>query len=79
MFFIAGLTSRVKTVDAGEFFCPNEQGNRHYQHLEQRRWFTLFFIPLIPLGGRGAWVRCDGCGATYDPSVLQQHPASYQG
>lgn len=79
MFFIAGLTSRIKALEAGQFFCPNEQGTRGYQHLEQRRWFTLFFIPLIPLGGRGEWVQCQSCGATYDVGVLQQFPASYQG
>lgn len=79
MFFIAGLTTRLKALTSGEFFCPNEQGPRQYQHLQQRRWFTLFFIPLIPLGGQGEWVQCQSCGATYDPGVLQQFPASYQG
>jgi hypothetical protein len=72
MFFIAGLTSRMKSIDSGQFFCPNEQGTRHYQHLQQRRWFTLFFIPLIPLGQAGEWLQCQSCGATYDPGILQQ-------
>lgn len=75
MFFIAGLSTRTKTVDAGEFFCPNEQGLRGYRYLQLRRWFTLFFIPLIPLGQQGEWVQCDSCGTTYDPSVRSQHQA----
>ncbi len=75
MFFIAGLTTRTKTVDAGEFFCPNEQGLRRYQHLQLRRWFTFFFIPVIPLGQQGEWVQCDSCGTTYDPSVRSQYQA----
>jgi hypothetical protein len=78
MFFIAGLTTRTKTVDGGEFFCPNEQGTRRYRLLQLRRWFTLFFIPLIPLGQQGEWVECDGCGTTYDPGVVAQRPAPYQ-
>jgi hypothetical protein len=78
MFFIAGLTARMKMVASGQFFCPREQGHRPYQHLQQRRWFTLFFIPLIPLGQPREWLVCQGCGTTYDPNVLQQYPATYQ-
>jgi hypothetical protein len=31
--------------------------------IESRRWFTLFFIPVIPLGGNFV-VRCGVCGLT---------------
>jgi hypothetical protein len=78
VFFIAGLTSRIKALASGQFFCPTEQSTRHYQHLQERRWFTLFFIPLIPLGGQREWVQCEGCGTTYGTGVIQQHPAPYQ-
>lgn len=75
MFFIVGLKSRTKTVETGRFRCPNEGADRAYRHLRARRWFTLFFIPLIPLGTQGEWVRCDSCGAQYGPDVIRRHPA----
>jgi hypothetical protein len=76
MFFIAGLKSRTKTVAEGRFRCPNEGADRPYRHLHARRWFTLFFIPLLPLGTQGEWVRCGGCGAQYGPDVTARHPAA---
>lgn len=75
MFFIFGLTTRRKAVDTGRFRCPNEGATRPYRRLRARRWFTLFFIPLIPLDRQGEWVQCQGCGATYGADVLERHPA----
>lgn len=78
MFFIAGLTTRNRTVDEGTFFCPNEGGQRRYGHVAARRWITLFFIPLIPLGTHAEWVQCHSCGATYDPGVVRRDPSRLQ-
>ncbi len=75
MFFLFGLTSRRSTVDTGEFHCPNEGATRSYRHTRALRWFTLFFIPVLPLNTQGESVRCQGCGATYGPDVLERHPA----
>ena len=73
MFFIAGIKDRRSTVDTGRFRCPNEGGERRYEHVRIRRWVTLFFIPLIPLGSKGEHVRCQSCGTVYPPSTLQAH------
>lgn len=78
MFFIAGLTTKVRKVGAGAFACPHEQATRRYVHLRQARWLTLFFIPVIPLGGRREWVECEGCGRAYDPGVADRSPATLQ-
>ena len=75
MFFIVGVTSRRKTVESGQFHCPYEAIQRRFRHVENRRYFTLFFVPLIPLGKQGAWVECQGCGSTYEPGVLHQGSA----
>lgn len=75
MFFILGTKSRTKTLESGRFHCPNEGGDRPFRHQQTRRWFTVFFVPLIPLGKQGEWVRCQSCGATYGPDVLARHPA----
>jgi uncharacterized tellurite resistance protein B-like protein len=70
MFLIFGLRGRYKTVAEGGFYCPHEGGDRQYRRQEARRWFTLFFIPVIPLDVLGEFVECASCGRTYDPKVL---------
>lgn len=76
MFVLFGLKTRQKAVDRGRFHCPNEGATRPYQHVQARRWFTLFFLPVLPLDRQGEAVRCQSCGATYGPDVLRRHPAS---
>ena len=41
--------------------CHNQVG---YRFLEIRRWFTLFFIPVIPFSREHALV-CPICGLSY--------------
>ncbi|HEX6254315.1 MAG TPA: hypothetical protein VFZ70_00755 [Euzebyales bacterium] len=76
MFFILGIRSRTTTVARGRFRCPNESTERRFDHLRARRWFTVFFLPVIPLGTHGEWVRCSGCGARYGPDVVVRHRAA---
>jgi hypothetical protein len=76
MILIAGLKVRNTIAGTGMFRCPNEAGDRRYQHVRARRWFTLFFVPLIPLDERGEWVECLGCGSTYRTNVLARHPST---
>jgi uncharacterized tellurite resistance protein B-like protein len=70
MLIIWGFRARMKRLDSGHFHCPNEGGDRDYHRVEARRWFTLFWIPLIPLKVLGEYVECASCGADYDPRVL---------
>ena len=59
----------------GQFFCPDCGDERAYQLKRVRRFFTLYFIPLIPLDLLGEYVECGGCRGTYKPGVLEYHPA----
>jgi len=70
MFIVFGWRSRAHTIASGQFFCPREGGDRRYEHREARRWFTLFFIPLIPLDRLGDYVECTSCKSTYYTTVL---------
>ena len=79
MFFIAGLRTRNKTVGMGTFHCPNEGGVRRCRRLQARRWFTLFFVPVVPLDRRGEWVQCLGCGSTYRTDVLDRQLSGRRG
>lgn len=77
MLLIWGWKVRLSRSAGGRFFCPNEGGDRDYQHVAARRWFTFFWIPMIPLKRLGEYVECTSCGATYDQGVLS-HPTTAQ-
>lgn len=65
-----------KKIGSGVFYCPSEGGDRHYEHKKARRFFTLFFIPLIPLKELGEFVECASCQNTYYPDVLKGKTAT---
>jgi hypothetical protein len=72
MIIIWGWRVRFKTLMEGVFFCPTCGGDRTFARKQGRNWFTLFFIPLIPLGHVGdEFVECATCRSAYKPSVLQ--------
>jgi len=52
------------------FHCQRCGGDREYRHRSGRRWFTLFFIPVIPLKHVGDHVQCTICGTRYRMDVL---------
>ncbi|MEZ5138438.1 MAG: hypothetical protein R2702_15730 [Acidimicrobiales bacterium] len=65
-----GTKVRTKVLQALLFACPHCRADRQGALVSLRRWFTLFFLPVIPLGELGRAVRCDTCGHTFDPAVL---------
>jgi hypothetical protein len=68
---LAGLTS---TVEHGNFYCPNCQAREDYALKQVRSWFTLYFIPIFPLGGGQRYVECSRCRQAYKESVLEYEP-----
>lgn len=68
---IFGITSKQKAKPAGKFACPVCETTRTYAELRQVRRFTLFFIPIIPLGSRSLGrVVCTHCGSEFDESTV---------
>lgn len=49
MFFIFGVGPRSKVIETQPFVCPVCQTQTQYQIKQHRNYFSLFFIPLIPL------------------------------
>jgi tetratricopeptide (TPR) repeat protein len=43
-----------------------------------RPWFTIFFIPVFPIGGAKSFSQCSRCGAQFmaDARQLEQHAAA---
>jgi Tellurite resistance protein TerB len=71
MIIMWGWKVRFKTLSNGVFFCGSCGGDRQYARKQGRRWFTLFFIPIIPLDHVGdEFVECDTCHQGYQLSVL---------
>ncbi|NNF63644.1 MAG: hypothetical protein HKN07_05230 [Acidimicrobiia bacterium] len=77
MLLIWGFKARYKTLESGTFFCPHDGGDRTYVKREVRRWFTLFFIPLIPLKVLGEFIECTSCRRSYDLVVLTTPTAAH--
>ncbi len=71
MLVIFGTRGRSHTIGSGQFYCPREGGDRSYEHKEARRYFTLFFLPIIPLDRLGDYIECTSCKSTYYTNVLE--------
>jgi hypothetical protein len=74
MFIIYGTRTTTSTFETGAFHCPRCGPNREYNHRRVKNWFTLYFIPVIPLGTRGHYVECLQCAGTFSPEVLCYTP-----
>ena len=72
MLIIFGLRVFYRTIAQGTFHCRRCGGDREYRHRAGRRWFTLFFVPVIPLNSVGEHVRCTTCRTRYVTDVLNQ-------
>ena len=75
MLLIWGFRVRFKKLQSVFFACPRCGADREGAVRQARRWFTLFFIPLIPLAERGRDVECSTCHGRFDPRVLE-HPTA---
>ena len=72
MLIIFGLRVFFRTLAQGTFHCRRCGGDREYRHRAGRRWFTLFFLPVIPLNAVGEHVQCTTCRTRYVTDVLGQ-------
>ena len=71
---IFGTRGVTSTARSGVFHCPQCAGESGYRHRRVRRFFTLYFIPLIPLDKLGEYVECDTCAGTFQEGVLNYDP-----
>lgn len=72
MFFIFGIGPKTIKTNKGQFLCPVCKSDSAYEIKQQRNYFSLFFIPLIPLSkAKQGQVVCLDCGTHMPTSVLQ--------
>ena len=67
---IFGTRGIKSTMDQGDFNCPQCEAIRPYKHKKVTNFFTLYFIPIIPLGRVGDYVECQSCKCTFVERVL---------
>lgn len=73
-FIIFGTRGVRSTIKQGQFYCPQCDGDTSYKHKKVTQFFTLYFIPLIPLGNKGQYVECQSCRNTYIERILEMRP-----
>ena len=67
---IFGTRGRHKKLDEGIFYCPNCNQQRQYDHKKIQRYFSLYFIPVIPMDTVTEYIECQTCGTTFKLEVL---------
>jgi hypothetical protein len=76
---IFGTRGVTWSGESGEFICPGCGGSsQRYTRKTVRRFFTLYFIPVIPLDKLGEYVQCQTCGGTFNDQVLSFDPVAQQ-
>lgn len=66
-----GLTS---TVSSHSFHCPRCSATRPGSLKQVKNFFTLYFIPIIPLNVATRYVECETCNGTFAEEILQYDP-----
>jgi uncharacterized tellurite resistance protein B-like protein len=67
---ILGTTRLTFTKSKGTFHCPQCTKELPYRHRTVRNFFTVYFIPLIPLNLESEYVECGQCRGKFEPSVV---------
>lgn len=67
---IFGTRVRRNVVESRPFLCPTCDSEQIGVHETAKRYFTLFFIPIIPMDTVGEVVTCRNCYTQYRPEVL---------
>ena len=74
-----GTTSTKPLIDTGSFACPVCQAQQTYERRQVREWLTLYFIPVIPLGSQGEFLRCLTCRNDFSTAALFGQPETPNG
>lgn len=73
---LIGTMEWASTIDRGDFFCPGCNAAKTYQRKIARPFLTLYFIPVVPIGGLREFVLCRSCRRRFDPDILSAGTAA---
>ena len=77
-FIIFGTRGVTTSGERGDFHCPQCGPHNPYTIKTVRRFFTLYFIPIIPLDRLGEYLECSTCQGTFETEVRDYDPSQYQ-
>lgn len=64
-FIIFGWPKRTKEFGPALYYqCPACEKPAHHHYTRARRWFSLFFLPFLPLWTADFYATCNNCGFT---------------
>ena len=70
-----GTKGRAIEIDRGQFHCPNCKIEKNYQKKYVQTWFTLYFIPIFPMGEKkNEHIECEECENIYHLDVIDYKP-----
>jgi len=72
MLIVFGFKVRFNTIATLTFFCPRCGGDRVGARRTARRWFAIFWVPVIPLNPLGEVLECQSCHTRFDPAVADR-------
>lgn len=72
MFIIFGTRNIEGRGRPQPLHCPHCGPDHHGRLVTVRTWFTLYFIPVIPLQAVARFVQCQSCGDTFHPEILDR-------
>jgi uncharacterized tellurite resistance protein B-like protein len=67
---LIGTFNWATTRSRGIFNCPECGGSQQYRHRTSRPFLTLYFIPVLPIGGIKEYVECTECRSSFEPVIL---------
>lgn len=70
MLIFFGTKGMTSVQRKGTFHCPSCGPGAGYEQKSVTRFFTLFFVPLFPMGKVGDFVVCERCGGNFKPEVF---------
>ena len=68
---LIGTMEWASTIERGDFFCPVCNAAKTYQRKISRPFLTLYFVPVLPIGGLREFVLCRSCRERFDSHVLE--------
>lgn len=71
---IYGTKPKSTQIDEGTFFCPQCQTEQDYELYRVKTYFTLYFIPLFPVGSGDEHIQCENCSGTFAPEIIDYDP-----
>lgn len=71
---IYGTKPKSTLISGGDFFCPHCHEDREYDLYRVKTWFTLYFIPVFPVGSGDEHIQCAHCSGTFTTEVIDYDP-----